>query len=136
MKITSEKSLSRFEFWGQASYNAKKLTTEQLDELESILENDYPDGIDETHLNDIMAYDFETVCEWLNLKSEVRIKVSKIEWDFDDDDENPDLPTQFEFEIELPFEYEETDMYDAIENYIDSEFGFCYKSINYEIEEL
>ncbi len=114
----------------------KKLTTEDLDRLESILKDLYPDGIDECHLNDIMAYDFETVCDWLDLKSKVRIKVKNIEWDFDDDDENPDLPTQFEFEIELPFEYEETDVEDAVDEYVSSEFCFCYSSIDYEVEKL
>lgn len=70
MKITTEQSLSNFQFWSGAKENAKELTTKQLNEVESILEDVYPDGIDETQLNDIFWFDFETIKEWLNITDE------------------------------------------------------------------
>jgi|BioPla2DNA2_1021312.scaffolds.fasta_scaffold99530_1 hypothetical protein len=65
MKIHSEKSLSDFEFWSGGKDRAEKLTSEELDQIELTLEELYPDGIDETELNDLFWFDFETVLEWI-----------------------------------------------------------------------
>jgi len=65
MKIHSEKSLSDFEFWSGGKDRAEKLTLEELDQIEATLEELYPDGIDETQLNDLFWFDFETVAEWI-----------------------------------------------------------------------
>ena len=50
MKIYSEKSLRNFEFWSGAKENANELTSAQLDEVETILEDLYPNGMDETQI--------------------------------------------------------------------------------------
>ena len=84
MKIYEEKSLRNFEFWGQARNNAELLTSEQLDEVEQILEDTYLDGIDATDLNDLFAYDFDTVCGWLGTSYE------KLTGEDEDDDEEDD----------------------------------------------
>jgi hypothetical protein len=65
MKIHSEKSLSDFEFWSGGKDRAEKLTSEELDQIELTLEELYPDGIDETELNDLFWFDFETVVGWI-----------------------------------------------------------------------
>ena len=70
MKIYSEKSLRNFEFWGGAKENAKEFTPEQLDEIESILNDLRPDGMDETEINDLFWFDFDTIKEWLNITDE------------------------------------------------------------------
>lgn len=70
MRIYEEKNLPVFEFWGQAANNASRLTWSELETVESILENLYPDGIDATNLNDLFAFDFESVCEWLGFEEE------------------------------------------------------------------
>lgn len=70
MKIYSEKSLSNFEFWSGAVESANELTNEQFDELESQLEQLYPDGVDETFINDLFWHDFDTVKEWLGIEDE------------------------------------------------------------------
>lgn len=75
MKIFKEESLRYFDFWSGAKENAKELSGEQLDNLETILEDAYPDGIDETALNDMMWFEFDTIKEWLGIE---------------DDDENED----------------------------------------------
>ena len=65
MKITTEQSIANFKFWSGAKENASELTFSQLNEVESILDDLYPDGITETELNDIFWFDFETIKEWL-----------------------------------------------------------------------
>ena len=70
MKIFSEQSLRHFDFWGGAQENANELSWEQFDNLESILEEAYPDGIDATDLNDMMWFEFDTIKEWLGIEDE------------------------------------------------------------------
>lgn len=70
MKIYSEKSLRNFEFWSGAKENASELTSAQLDEVENILEDMYPDGMSETEINDLFWFDFDTIKEWLGITDE------------------------------------------------------------------
>lgn len=70
MKLTSEKSLSNFNFWSGAKSNAEELTKSQLDTVESILEYIYPDGMNETSVNDLFWFEFDTVKEWLGIEEE------------------------------------------------------------------
>jgi len=56
MLITSEKNLTDFEFWGPAETTARYLTDYQLTQLETVFEDAWPNGIDETRLNDMFAY--------------------------------------------------------------------------------
>lgn len=70
MKIFKEESLRYFEFWSGAKENAKELSGEQLDNLETILEDVYPDGIDATTLNDLMWFEFDTIKEWLGIEDD------------------------------------------------------------------
>ena len=67
MKIFREESLKNFEVWSGAKVNAEQLTANQFDQVEAILEDIYPEGIDETTINDIFWFEFETVAEWLGL---------------------------------------------------------------------
>lgn len=69
MKIYTEKSLRDFEFWSGAKDTVKYLTPEELDQIESILEECYPDGIDETAINDFFWFDEDTIAEWLEYNS-------------------------------------------------------------------
>lgn len=61
MKIISETNLTNFEWWGPARENVKNLTFSQLDELDEVFDDQYPNGISATALNDIMAYQFDDV---------------------------------------------------------------------------
>lgn len=66
--VKSEETLNSFKFWGQAELNASKLTFRELQELTDILALNYSDeGIDAAELNDLMAYEFDYVCELLDL---------------------------------------------------------------------
>ena len=70
MKVIQEISLPDFEFWSGAATNAEKLTYEQLEELESYFEDEYPDGITATELNDFMWFGFDTVKAYLGITDE------------------------------------------------------------------
>lgn len=70
MKIHTEKSLANFDFWGGATYTTDKLTFEELEQLDSALSELYPDGIDETHLNDIFAFDADWILQLIGLTEE------------------------------------------------------------------
>ena len=54
MKIYRETTLTDFEFWSGAKCRAEKLTSSELEQITEILEELYPDGIDETTINDLM----------------------------------------------------------------------------------
>lgn len=74
MKIITEQSLADFKFWSGAETTAQRIWEEKgregFDQLEAILEDIYPDGIDETELNDLLWFDAETVYEWLGIGDE------------------------------------------------------------------
>lgn len=67
MKVYKEMNLRDFEFWSGAKSNAETLTDEQLDMVESILEDAFPDGMDATQINDIFWFDFDAIREWLGI---------------------------------------------------------------------
>lgn len=71
MKVFREMSLTNFQFWAGAKDNAAMLEYDELEQLEYMLEDIYPDGMDEVLINDLMWFDFEQVCEWLGLELDV-----------------------------------------------------------------
>lgn len=71
MKITMEMSLYNFETWGGAVDTLERIKEAGLcDELEEYLEQLYPDGIDETTLNDILWFDADDILEALELPTD------------------------------------------------------------------
>lgn len=69
MKIYTEESLRNFEFWSGACDRVKYLTDEELDTIESILEECNPDGMTETEINDFFWFEEDTIAEWLGYSS-------------------------------------------------------------------
>ena len=68
MKITKEIDLRNFEPWSGAVDTFDKIyNADKIDELEWILEDLYPDGIDETQLNDLLWFDDEWILETLGI---------------------------------------------------------------------
>lgn len=65
MKIYSEISLENFEAWSGGADTLRTLTHEQCGQLESIIEELYPDGISEIGLNDLLWFEDDTIAEWL-----------------------------------------------------------------------
>ena len=71
MKVTSEITLMQFEAWSGAKQTQLAIIKEGLSEaFDSLIEELYPDGIDETKLNDILWFDSEWVYESLGMKEE------------------------------------------------------------------
>jgi hypothetical protein len=67
MKVCYETSIQDFEFWGGAEDHANMLTESELDQFEDFVNEAYPEGIENTQLNDWMWFDFESVCTILGL---------------------------------------------------------------------
>ena len=71
MRIYSETSLESFEAWSGAVDTLDRVREAgKCDELESILEDLYPDGMSETELNDLLWFEPETVFKWLGIEEE------------------------------------------------------------------
>ena len=66
MTVTYETTLKDFEFWGNACENVNKLTDEELETLEEY----FYEPINQTELNDLFAFYFESVCDILGLTEE------------------------------------------------------------------
>lgn len=56
IKVIAEIDVKSFEFWGGAKDVAERLTTEQWIRIEEYIQELYPEGIDETELNDIVWF--------------------------------------------------------------------------------
>ena len=70
MKIYSE-GIENFEPWSGAVDTYERIAEEgKLEDLEFMLEDLYPDGIDETALNDLLWFDDEWVFETLGIETE------------------------------------------------------------------
>lgn len=69
MKLSREISLEHFEFWGGAKVFASHLSTDELQKVEGILEENYPDGMTDAELNDLFWFDNDTVAEWLGYEN-------------------------------------------------------------------
>ena len=67
MKIYYEDSIQNFNFWGEAKNHADMLTESELDQFEDFVNEAYPEGIEDTKLNDWMWFDFESVCSAIGL---------------------------------------------------------------------
>ena len=75
MKIYSEISLENFEAWSGAVDTLNRVIDEgKTAELEAILEDLYPDGMDETQLNDILWFEEDWVFEVLGIRTESQIR--------------------------------------------------------------
>lgn len=71
MKVYQEIGIRDFEAWSGAIVT-KDLIIEnnKEDEFDALIEELYPDGIDETQLNDILWFDDEWVLESLGIEDE------------------------------------------------------------------
>lgn len=65
MKIYKDYYLRDFNFWSGAKDNVKYLTKDDFTVVELELEEMYPDGIEETDLNDLFRFDMNEVSKML-----------------------------------------------------------------------
>ena len=69
MKITSEISLKNFKAWRGAKDTLNKLIElDKCDDLEFILESEYPNGLTDTQLNDLLWFDQDWIFETLGIE--------------------------------------------------------------------
>ena len=63
--------LCDFQPWGQAREIWDRINDEdKYDDFERLLDDCYPEGLTETELNDLLAYDWEWVYEQLGVEDE------------------------------------------------------------------
>jgi hypothetical protein len=65
MKVICEIKLSTFQFWSGGATNAQMLSYNEFEQLESMLDDIYYNGMEESALNDLFWFDFANVCEML-----------------------------------------------------------------------
>lgn len=65
MKMYKEESLTNFNFWSGAADTVKYLTHDEINTIESILEDSNPEGLSETEINDFFWFENDTIAEWL-----------------------------------------------------------------------
>lgn len=68
MKIITDTNLNDFTYWGGAGYTFMALDSHQIGEIESMLEEVYPDGMTETQINDFFWFERDTIAEWLGFE--------------------------------------------------------------------
>ena len=69
MRVYKDESISSFDFWAGAKDTVYYLTDDEMDTIEYILEDAYPEGMSETELNDIFWHECDTIAEWLGYDS-------------------------------------------------------------------
>ena len=75
MRIVSEISLENFEAWSGAIDTLDRIRNAgKCDILESILEEEYPDGISKTGLNDILWFEPDWCYEMCGMRTESEIR--------------------------------------------------------------
>lgn len=135
MKIYSETSLWNFEFWSGAKDRAEQLTYDQLDQIESELESLYPDGMEDTKINDIFWFEEDWIADilgyssWENLEAgidkETEAEIDRIQEEIDEaEEELHDLLSALEDEDLDEEEREEiTERVEILEGDIEDLYG-------------
>lgn len=66
MRVYKEISNSYdFDFWSGAKETVEYLTNSEVEEIFSMLEDCYPEGMSETELNDFFWFEDDTIADWL-----------------------------------------------------------------------
>ena len=109
MTISYELDLNSFQAWSGAKDTLERVQREgKCGELESVLEELYPDGMTETQLNDLLWFDSESVYEWLGIRNEEQIEkeikeaeeeLAEVQSNLEDDLDDDELTTEERAEI-------------------------------------
>jgi uncharacterized protein (DUF433 family) len=65
MKVYEEIDLEDFQFWSGGADTANSLSSEDFKQIESMLEELYPEGCDKTKINDIFWFERDTIEDWI-----------------------------------------------------------------------
>ena len=102
MTIKSEISLENFEAWSGGRSTLNRIINEgKCSQLESMLEEMYPDGMTDTELNDLLWHDSDTVFEWLDIRTYDQIKeeLEDLQSDYEFDTSDEDMTAEEKQEI-------------------------------------
>lgn len=69
MKVFKEVNAYNFDFWSGAEDTVNYLTAAEVNTIFDMLEELYPEGIDETQVNDFFWFEEDTIAEWLGYRS-------------------------------------------------------------------
>ena len=58
-----------FDFWSGARDTVQYLTDDEVEQIFSMLEEIYPEGMDETEVNDFFWFEDDTIANWLGYSS-------------------------------------------------------------------
>lgn len=86
MRIYSEMPLSDFQFWSGGLERAKNLSEEEFDDIECMLTELNPDGMEDVEVNDLFWFDFDTIAQHLGCADEEDFDL-KHDPNYVDDDE-------------------------------------------------
>jgi len=92
MKVTYETSLASFKAWGQARDILEEIENANLmDEAEAYIEEVFGDEIDETELNDYLAYEWEDLYSAIGMPEDDEDEDEEEDyWDDEDCEEDED----------------------------------------------
>lgn len=131
--ITKTMDIYDFEPWSGAVDTYERIEREgKLDELDDVLDEIYPDGIDETELNDLLWFEPETVYEWLGMRteSEIREEIEEAEAHLAEiSEEIYDLKSDFDDESDVMTEAEAAELWE-------SEYAEQIRDLQNEAEEV
>lgn len=131
--ITKTMDIYDFEPWSGAIDTYERIEREgKLDELDDVLDEVYPDGIDETELNDLLWFEPETVYEWLGMRteSEIREEIEEAEAHLAEiSEEIYDLKSDFDDESDEMTEAEAAELWE-------SEYAEQIRDLQNEAEEV
>ena len=73
LRICREMPLAEFDFWPEARERVDYLTEEELNRIEQILGQLYPEGLNEDEINSIFWLEESLIAEWLGFDSFAQI---------------------------------------------------------------
>jgi uncharacterized protein YwgA len=126
MTITKTYDFNDYTPWSGAIDTYDRICNNgKLGMLESILEDIYPDGMNETELNDLLWFEEDTVYDWLGLPTESSInqQIEDLQYQLDD------IMSDYEYDIEGKSENEIKEIYNTM-------YKEDIESIKQEIAEL
>ena len=131
--ITKTMDIYDFEPWSGAVDTYERIEREgKLGELDDVLDEVYPDGIDETELSDLLWFEPETVYEWLGMRteSEIREEIEEAEAHLAEiSEEIYDLKSDFDDESDEMTEAEAAELWE-------SEYAEQIRDLQNEAEEV
>ena len=93
MKYTVDESLRNFNFWSGAKDTANALTLEQIDTIESILEDCMGEEVSDTDINDFFWFERDTIAEWLGFRDWEDLENGGKEEEEEEEEEQEDSST-------------------------------------------